>query len=328
MLWKCGLIILAIVSNIYYTGAQNPVLTSNATSVKVNESILLTCTHPTATVVRWWRQPAGENSLSLILAMNNQCEFIPTTIPDVFSTCVCSGTTFMCTLRPLDTINNEDKWKCSVTENKQHIFSIETTIIITVPVAYANLTSDVPTISVLPNVAISYIRCVSSVGRPAPSITWYLDNKTPSNYSDDVDLTLNSSSLTVADVTTSILSMMLFANYHDARIYCNVSNGFGQIMSNRTLKINVLSYPTKPTIYYNTVIRGHSVSGRCTVKSEPGSTFLWTPANSGIGDGFFINNVSREHSGNYTCIANNEMNTTFGGIINGINKSNFYLNVL
>ncbi|KAH3813764.1 hypothetical protein DPMN_142232 [Dreissena polymorpha] len=75
------------------------------------------------------------------------------------------------------------------------------------------------------------------------------------------------------------------------------------------------------------MIRGHSVSGRCTSKSEPGSKFLWTTANSGIGECFFINNVSRQHSGNYTCIANNEMNTKFGGIINGTNESSFYLNV-
>ncbi|XP_052214822.1 synaptogenesis protein syg-2-like [Dreissena polymorpha] len=306
-----------------------------------------------------------------------------------------------------------------------------------VSVGSVSLTPALTVISVLPNVALSYIQCVSSEGRPAPSITWYLDNKTPSDYSDDVDLTGYSSSSTVADVTTSILTMTPSTNYHDARIYCNVSNGYGQIMSNRTLRINLLSYPTKPSIRFNTVlapssisviknstmtlecsssgnpepsfswtlfngsiisssvitftvatnnnkeqilcsaasvlyptnrlriatghttvltmnilnapetpqftfqtcatysqtnhlkvIPGHSVSGSCTSKSEPSSTFLWTPANSGIGDGFFINNVSREHSDTYTCIANNKMNTTFSGIINGTNKSSFYLDVL
>ncbi|KAH3814006.1 hypothetical protein DPMN_142482 [Dreissena polymorpha] len=108
-------------------------------------------------------------------------------------------------------------------------------------IVYATLTPDVPTISVLPNVATSFIRCMSSVARLAPIITWYLDNSTSSDYSDDMDLTRYSSSSTVADVTTSILSMMLSTNYHDARIYCNVSNGYGHIMTNRTLRINLLS---------------------------------------------------------------------------------------
>ncbi|KAH3813765.1 hypothetical protein DPMN_142233 [Dreissena polymorpha] len=91
--------------------------------------------------------------------------------------------------------------------------------------------------------AISYIRCVSSVGLPAPTITWYLNDKMPSDYSDDVDLTGYSSSLTVADVTSSILTMTPSTNYHDARMYCNVSYRYGKIMSNRILRINLLMPP-------------------------------------------------------------------------------------
>ncbi|KAH3813758.1 hypothetical protein DPMN_142226 [Dreissena polymorpha] len=115
----------------------------------------------------------------------------------------------------------------------------EITLIITVPVVYATLTPDVPTISVLPNMAVSYIRCKSSVGRPAPSITWYLDNRTPSDYSDDVDITGNSISSTVSDVTASSITLTPTSNDHDAWIYCNVSKGYGKIMSNRSLTINV-----------------------------------------------------------------------------------------
>ncbi|KAH3811398.1 hypothetical protein DPMN_139808 [Dreissena polymorpha] len=85
------------------------------------------------------------------------------------------------------------------------------------------------------------MRCESSVGRPAPSITWYLDNRTPSDFSDDVNLTGYSRSLSVSDVTTSSLTLTPTSKHNGARIYCNVSNEYGQIMSNRTLQINVLS---------------------------------------------------------------------------------------
>ncbi|KAH3813774.1 hypothetical protein DPMN_142242 [Dreissena polymorpha] len=56
---------------------------------------------------------------------------------------------------------------------------------------------------------------------------WYLDNRTPSDYSDGVDLTKNSSSLTVADVTTNMLTITPSNTYHGARIFCYASNGYG-----------------------------------------------------------------------------------------------------
>ncbi|KAH3814031.1 hypothetical protein DPMN_142508 [Dreissena polymorpha] len=125
---QCGVITFTIVLNIYRIGTEAPVLTSNATLVKVNEALKLTCTHPTATVVRWLRQPAGDSTSSIILAMNNVCEFNPTTLSDVFSTCVCNGTRFTCTLKPLDTINNGEKWKCAVNINFQATLSNEITL--------------------------------------------------------------------------------------------------------------------------------------------------------------------------------------------------------
>ncbi|KAH3813782.1 hypothetical protein DPMN_142250 [Dreissena polymorpha] len=90
-------------------------------------------------------------------------------------------------------------------------------------------------------ISISYILCVSSVGRPAPSITWYLDNKTPSDYSDDVDLTINCSSSTVTDVTTSVLTITPSNTYHGAHIFCYESNGYGNILSDRLSEFDVLS---------------------------------------------------------------------------------------
>ena len=110
-----------------------------------------------------------------------------------------------------------------------------------VKVTYSSIQPKVSNISVLNDVRISFIRCESSVGRPAPNISWYLDNRTPSDYSDDVDLTRNSSSSTVADVTTSILTITPGKSYHGARIFCYASNGYGKILSDRKPEFDVLS---------------------------------------------------------------------------------------
>ncbi|XP_052219313.1 hemicentin-1-like isoform X2 [Dreissena polymorpha] len=260
--------------------------------------------------------------------MNNECVFVQTPIPDVFTTCVCSGTC-ICTLRPLNIINNGDKWKCSVTENKQARFSDEKTIIITVPVGYSTLIPDVPTISVLTNVEISYIRCVSSVGRPAPTITWYLDNRTPSDNSNGVNLTRYNSSSTVADVTTSNLTMTPSANYHDARINCNVSNGYGQIM---------YSYPTKPTIKYNTVfapssisvIQNSSMTLKCSSSGNPEPSFSWTLFNGSLISSSVItfNVATNNDKDQIACSAASVLDPTNGPRIAAGNTTVLTVNVL
>ncbi|KAH3813145.1 hypothetical protein DPMN_141596 [Dreissena polymorpha] len=51
--------------------------------------------------------------------------------------------------------------------------------------------------------SIKVLFCITEI-RDAPNITWYLDIRTPSEYSDDVDLTRNSRSSTEADVMTSM----------------------------------------------------------------------------------------------------------------------------
>ncbi|XP_052218199.1 B-cell receptor CD22-like [Dreissena polymorpha] len=325
----------------YISCTQAPVLISNATSVKVNEALKLTCTHPTATVVRWFRQPAGNSTSSLILVMgytNNACAFVPPTIPDDFSTCVCSGTGFTCILKPLKIINHEDKWKCSVSINTQATFSNEVTLIITVPVVYATLTPEVPVISVLPNVPLSYLHCVSSVGRPSPNITWYLDKLTPSDYSDDVDFSVYSSSSTLADVTTSSLTMTPTLYYQDARVYCNVSNGFGQVMSNRTLKINVLSIPTKPTIMYNTafvpsnisVIQHSTMTLECASSGNPAPSISWATFNGSLISSSFITikfSTSNEQE-QIVCRANSLLDPTNGSRIPAENTTALNVNIL
>ncbi|XP_052219296.1 tyrosine-protein phosphatase Lar-like isoform X3 [Dreissena polymorpha] len=268
------------------TDANAPELKANSTLVNINETVQLTCTHSSATIVDWLVQPFGHGQFERLLStayVNNNCASRDSPFSYVRPTCSCMGATaFTCSIRVVNTNNNGEKWKCSVAINSVQTLSNEITLMIAVPVKNVTLIPAVPTISVLPNLAISYIRCVSSVGRPAPQITWYLDNRTPSYDSDDVDLSVNSSSSTVSDVTTSILTITPSNTYHRARIFCYASNGYGKILSDITPEIDVLSSPTKPTILYKTVIvntisviANRSVSLECYSSGNPTPNISW-----------------------------------------------------
>ncbi|KAH3813969.1 hypothetical protein DPMN_142443 [Dreissena polymorpha] len=275
------------------TDANAPELKANSTLVNINETVQLTCTHSSETIVDWLVQPVGHWQFERLLStayVNNICASRDAPFSYVRPTCSCMGATaFTCSIRVVNTNNNGEKWKCAVAINSLQILSNEITLMLAVPVKNVTLIPAVPTISVLPNLAISYIRCVSSVGRPAPQITWYLDNRTPSNDSDDVDLSVNSSSSTVADVTTSILTITPSNTYHRARIFCYASNGYGKILSDITPEIDVLSSPTKPTILYKTVIvntiyviANRSVSLECNSSGNPTPNISWSFSESSV----------------------------------------------
>ncbi|KAH3813784.1 hypothetical protein DPMN_142252 [Dreissena polymorpha] len=169
------------------------------------------------------------------------------------------------------------------------------------------------------------LECQSS-GNPEPSISWNLFNG--------------------SIIRSSVIPLNVATSNKQEQIECKATslldptNGSRRIAeSTAVLTVNILFPPETPKLTFHTcatysqtnrlkVIRGHFASGRCTSKSEPGSKVYWTPINSKEVDSFLITNVSRYHIGYYTCVANNEMNTTFGGIINGTNQSSFYLDVL
>ncbi|XP_052219165.1 hemicentin-1-like [Dreissena polymorpha] len=216
--------------------------------------------------------------------------------------------------------------------------TILTAVTIIVLVKYVTLTPELPQIVVLPNVEISFMRCESSVGRPAPSITWYLDNRTPSDFSDDVNLTGYSRSLSVSDVTTSSLTLTPTSKHNGARIYCNVSNEYGQIMSNRTLQINVLIYPTKPTIMHNTVLLPSSISAiqnstmtlECHSSGNPEPNVSWTLFNgSTISSSVVLFNVATSKTQEQiVCRATSLLDPTNGSRVTVENTTTTTLNIL
>ncbi|KAH3813800.1 uncharacterized protein LOC127833560 [Dreissena polymorpha] len=115
------------------SGAPNPVLVSNSTSVVANDALKLTCTHISATIVTLLRKPIGGSFFddTLIATSGSSCGLFPTQLPDVFAECACAGSTFFCILKPLSLANNGDKWKCSVSVGGETKESQEITIAVT-----------------------------------------------------------------------------------------------------------------------------------------------------------------------------------------------------
>ncbi|XP_052273463.1 hemicentin-1-like isoform X2 [Dreissena polymorpha] len=236
------------------------------------------------------------------------------------------------------TTTAEGNYTCDRTNPEQ---SSSLVIAYTVPVTMVTLTPAQQIVSVLENKELSNIQCSTTQGKPVPTITWYLDKGTPSDYSDDQDIT-DKSTYTISDNrTSSVLTFTPTALDQDKRIYCNTSNGYGPVSSDK-LKLNILVPPEKPKLQFRTcsqelrpldgilkVTQGTNVYVTCTATSNPLPAITWKPNPQGASSTLLVSNVSPLQSGKYECMAENIMDTnTNTGVIIGRNSSSFQLEVL
>ncbi|XP_052219306.1 cell adhesion molecule Dscam2-like isoform X2 [Dreissena polymorpha] len=331
--------VLIIIGFIHAAGSQTPVLLSNATFVDANGALKLTCTHSTGTVVKWFRKPVSGSQFDNVLSASSAgspCLFDRSPLPDMFAGCDCAGSTFTCTLKSVSRNNDGDKWQCTVNTIPTS-YSQELTIAVAVPVVSVTLTPDLPVIYVLQNVPISFIKCVSSEGRPTPIITWYMDKVTPSDYTDDENITERSIGNVEGDRTTSTLTTTPSQEQHGAIIYCKVSNGYGSIISVRKPRIDVLVAPSIPKVLYKnvivdtiTVIQNSSVSLECTSSGNPTPNISWKLTNGSV-----INNGAIElkfmqsvNAVTLTCTATSDMQPTSGSTTKYNNATTLLVNIL
>ncbi|KAH3811399.1 hypothetical protein DPMN_139809 [Dreissena polymorpha] len=182
-----------------------------------------------------------------------------------------------------------------------------------VAVEYVTLTPTTPTYSVLSNASFAKLKCATSVSRPIPTITWYTNNRMYLNgFSENVELTVNSSSETIGDVTTSTLNITHITAYHGAKFYCNASNGYGEIQSSK-LTIDVLTFPTKPQILYNessvdesiSILQNDTLHLQCLSSGNPTPNITWSlPDKTRVPNKFLtMENINVYNQGLFTCTA-------------------------
>ncbi|KAH3814023.1 hypothetical protein DPMN_142500 [Dreissena polymorpha] len=80
-----------------------------------------------------------------------------------------------------------------------------------------------------------------------------MDKVTPSDYTDDENITERSIGNVEGDRTTSTLTTTPSQEQHGAIIYCKVSNGYGSIISVRKPRIDVLG--NYPVLYLNVSLK-------------------------------------------------------------------------
>ncbi|XP_052799876.1 hemicentin-2-like isoform X2 [Mya arenaria] len=134
----------------------------------------------------------------------------------------------------------------------------------------------------------------------------------------------------------------------DAQKTCMVSNtlnpsGYKEESGSNTatVKIETLEPPGEPTFSYIDcqnkqvtfvedikVKLGIDVSVTCSSTGKPQPSFQWSSHQSNSPKTFFLQGVTRQHNGSYTCTARNTMNTTFTGLRAGTKSAAFNLNVL
>ncbi|KAH3862918.1 hypothetical protein DPMN_025893 [Dreissena polymorpha] len=174
---------------------------------------------------------------------------------------------------------------------------------------------------VLEDLTINYMTYLSSLGRPAPIITWCTDNRTTEDYNDDRNLTIYANSSTTNDVTTSVLTFTPVRNYSNNSIYCNVSNGYGAISSSQRLRLDILTQQTKPVIHLQgqtiskvAIIKLRNMSLECTSTGNPILTIAWRTPLNGVfsGNVLALQNVQIQDNGTYHCSALSVRSPTYG----------------
>ncbi|KAM8772610.1 Schwann cell myelin protein-like [Acanthopagrus schlegelii] len=171
-----------------------------------------------------------------------------------------------------------------------------------------------PSVSVSPSAEIvegsSVTLTCSSDANPAANYTWYKENGDPDLQPLSKDPQLVFSSIQSSD---------------SGEYYCTAENQLGRRTS-EYIYINVTYAPRLPSVSVSPsaeIVEGSSVTLTCSSDANPAANYTWYKENEdspkASGQIFTITDIKAEHSGNYSCEAQNRR---------GTNKTTVHLTVL
>ncbi|KAK2817450.1 hypothetical protein Q5P01_025641 [Channa striata] len=158
----------------------------------------------------------------------------------------------------------------------------------------------VPSVSVSPSAEIaegsSVTLSCSSDSNPAPKYTWYKKNSKVQTLTKEPQLVFRS-----------------IQSSDSGQYYCTAENELGRKTS-EDISIDVKYPPKVPSVSVSPsaeIVEGRSVTLTCSSDSNPAATYTWYKENEdspkASGQIFTINDIRPEHSGNYSCEAQNTL---------------------
>ncbi|XP_042077466.1 B-cell receptor CD22-like [Haplochromis burtoni] len=154
-----------------------------------------------------------------------------------------------------------------------------------------------PSVSVSPSAEIvegsSVTLTCSSDANPAPSYTWYKDNKI------------------LATGQKNVYHFISIKLENSGNYSCKSENQYGQ-KNSTSLSIDVQYPPKLPSVSVSPsaeIVEGSSVTLTCSSDANPAANYTWYKEDEdspkASGHNFTISNIRPEHSGSYYCVAHN-----------------------
>ncbi|WAR04248.1 hypothetical protein MAR_019617 [Mya arenaria] len=223
-----------------------PTLEVSPETVQEYHSVTLMCTIYDQVIPVSWAINGQHTGIWIGVYLGN-CTTSPEVLPSDYNCTCISAKMYSCTIKNVTRAQHGDKWKCLANNAKgitMQSGDVEVKVLVGVSAVQLTKPTEIEVIEA-EHFRVLF-ECVSE-GLPAPTIRWFMDNKTPNNTDDDVELKLNSSSIIRetkqnADNTYRVKSQLDFTidrKFDGMEIYCTTNNTARVLISTRRPVIRV-----------------------------------------------------------------------------------------
>ncbi|XP_052803934.1 uncharacterized protein LOC128234028 isoform X1 [Mya arenaria] len=254
-----------------------PTLEVSPETVQEYHSVTLMCTIYDQVIPVSWAINGQHTGIWIGVYLGN-CTTSPEVLPSDYNCTCISAKMYSCTIKNVTRAQHGDKWKCLANNAKgitMQSGDVEVKVLVGVSAVQLTKPTEIEVIEA-EHFRVLF-ECVSE-GLPAPTIRWFMDNKTPNNTDDDVELKLNSSSIIRetkqnADNTYRVKSQLDFTidrKFDGMEIYCTTNNTARVLISTRRPVIRV---QYSQLFIENPVNCGEPAILRC--RSSSATTSIW-----------------------------------------------------